>query len=295
MKGFPWKAHLALFSVASIYAVNYFVAKAIFAEVSPFAVVAIRSMGSILGFWLIGYIWVPERIQERKDFVLLFVSGICGASLNQLFFFWGLSKTEEVNASVLMTFTPIFVFLTAYILRTEQMTLRKVIGLILSFLGAAMISLGGRHLNIENSTLVGDAMVLFNAAVYGVFLVIVRPLMLRYHIITVMKWLVLFGACINIPLGLPDILAVNWSMLPNEAIGSLIFIVLIVTLLAYTLNAWALQQVPSSAVGIYIYLQPVLVAAMAYFLIKGAMSMEKLSYIALVFVGVYLVTYRKKI
>ncbi|MEM7372522.1 MAG: DMT family transporter [Bacteroidota bacterium] len=289
-----WKAHLALFGVSSIYGVNYFIAKFVFTEVSPFGVVAIRSIGSVIGFWLIARWWIREPISDRKDYLLLCISGLCGASLNQIFFFWGLSKTQAVNASVLMTLTPIFVFLTAYLLRTEKMTYLKVMGLLFSFAGAALISLGGRKLSIDHTTIIGDGMILFNAAVYGIFLVIVRPLMLKYHFITVMKWALLFGACINIPLGIPDLMIVDWPGLSTQAIWGIVFIVLLVTMGAYSLNSWALQQLPSSAVGIYIYLQPVIVACLAFFLNRGGMTGDKLGYMLLVFVGVYLVTYRKK-
>ena len=294
MRAGQWKAHAALFTVASIYGVNYFIAKSVFAEIPPFGVVAIRSIGSVIGFWLITWIWIKEPIEQRKDFLLLFVSGICGACLNQVFFFWGLSKTEEVNASVLMTFTPVFVFLIAYFLRAEQMKGRKVIGLLLSFFGAAMISLGGRSMSIERTTILGDVMILVNTAAYAVFLVIVRPLMLRYHFLTVMKWVLLFGACFNIPLGMEDLIEVEWSLLSTESLWGLVYIILLTTMAAYSLNSWALSQLASSAVGIYIYLQPVIVTALAFVIGREGMSLQKVGYILLVFVGVYLVTYRKK-
>lgn len=289
-----WKAHLALFGVSTIYGINYFVAKFVFAEISPFGLVAIRSIGSILGFWLMARFLVREPVRDRKDFLLLFVCGLFGASLNQIFFFWGLSKTQPVNASVLMTLTPIFVFITAFLLRTEKMTWLKLAGLLVSFAGAALISLGGRKISINEATILGDGLVVLNAAIYGIYLVIVRPLMLKYHFITVMKWALLFGACVNIPLGVPDLLEVDWAGLSSSAIWGVSYIVLLTTLGAYSLNSWALQRLPSSAVGIYIYLQPVIVAALAFFLMKGEMTQEKLGYMLLVFGGVYLVTYRKK-
>ena len=63
-----------------------------------------------------------------------------------------------------------------------------------------MLSLGGRKLDFSSATLVGDMMIVFNALSYGVYLVIARPLMLRYHVLTVVFWVFVFGGIINIPL-----------------------------------------------------------------------------------------------
>lgn len=282
--------HLALFLVAFFYALNYFIAKAVFAEIPPIGVVAIRSVVAIVFFGLIQRGWVREKIRSRKDYLLLALCGLLGASLNQLFFLGGLSRTLEVNASILMTTTPLFVFLTGFVLRTERLDGRKIVGLAMAFSGAVLLTLGGRVLDFSNSTLVGDLMVAFNAAVYGIYLVIVRPLMVRYHVLTVVFWVFLFGGLLNIPLGLPDLLALSPSLLSASALWGVGYILIFATLLNYLLNAFALQKVASSSVGIYIYLQPVLVAMMAWIVHKESLGAEKLGYMWLVFLGVYLVS-----
>jgi len=286
-------AHLALWGVALIYGLNYFLARQVFAEVPPMALVALRSLFGGLAFMAILRWGTRERIRSRADWGRLVLCGLFGAALNQLFFLLGLSRTVEVNASVLMTTVPLFVFLGAFVLREEVLTWRKALGLIVAGTGAVLLVLGGRRLSFGTDTLAGDLMITFNAASYGVYLVLVRPLMLRYHPFTVVAWVFTFGAILNVPLGLPSVLEVPWATLSAGAWWRVVYILLFVTVGTYGLNAWALGRVPASAVGIYVYLQPVIVTVMAFFWARDDLSSGKIFFMALVLAGVFAVTYKK--
>ncbi|MEL7535309.1 MAG: DMT family transporter, partial [Bacteroidota bacterium] len=168
-------AHLALLGVALIYAFNYFVAKDLFAEIPPLGVVAIRSIAAIIFFWAVQILWIREKIQNTKDYLRLFGCGLLGVALNQIFFFSGLDRTLAVNASVLMTTTPVFVFFVGIFMRVERLSGLRILGLGLAGIGAVSLILGGQALSFNQETVIGDLMVVFNASVYGLYLVLVRP------------------------------------------------------------------------------------------------------------------------
>ncbi|MEM7654516.1 MAG: DMT family transporter [Bacteroidota bacterium] len=287
--------HLALLVVTSVYGASYFISKAVFEAVHPFALVVIRSVSVTIMMWLLASWRAPkESIQNKADWGRLVLCGLSGASINQLLFYLGLSFTFQVNASILMTFSPIFVFITAFFLKTERLTGRKILGLVLAGIGAVLISLNGRRPELGMETVLGDVLVLINAASYGVYLVLVQPLLRRYHLLTVIKWVFLFGAVNNLIWGLPSFLEIEWGSLGPDILGGIAFVVLGATFLVFLLNSWALQYVPASAVSIYIYLQPVIVAIAAEFLKIERLTTTKLLLIGLVIIGVYVATYRKK-
>ncbi len=279
--------------VALIYGANYFIAKQVFPEVSPFALLGLRN-GVASVFFLIWASFLPKEKIDRKDWPRILLSAVFGAIINQILFLWGLSKTSELNASVLMITSPIFVFLTAYLLKAESLSLRKVAGLVLSFGGALLIIMGGRSFSIDPQTVTGDLMIMANAASFGIYLVIMRPLMDKYRPITVMKWLFLIGALINVPLGFPSILATDWAHISGFAWMGTIYIIVAVTIFTFGLNAFAMLRVPASFAGIYIYLQPVIATVITAIIKPGILSVEKFVYIFLVFVGVALVTWKKR-
>ncbi len=286
-------AHAAMLCVAVFYAANYFIAKrTVFTHIDPFGLLAIRSMAAILVFGPIAFFVIKEKI-NRQDWPRLIACALCGVVINQLFFLWGLSKTEEVNAGVIMTLTPVFVFLVAWILKEEKITRIKTFGLLLAFAGALMLSLGGRSLSFNPQNLLGDAMVGLNAIVYALYLVILRPLSVKYNTLTLIGWIFLLGGMINIPLGMPYLIDLPLSTLPPSVWLGTVYVIVFATLLAYSLNAWAMKRVPSSQVGIYIYVQPVLVSCIAAIGFKGSINAEKLGYILLVLVGVFFVSFKR--
>jgi len=282
-------SHLILLLVAVFYGLNYFIAKIVFEELSPFALIAIRGIAGVLFFTVMGSLIGRQAIQ-RKDLLMFGLAGMMGVGINQIFFLWGLSKTVEVNASVLMTMVPVCVLLIAWLMKQEHLGRKKVVGIALSFSGALLLSLNGRSMQIGTDTLLGDAMVLFNTCCYATYLVLIRPLSQRYNPFTVIMGIFWFGSWLTIPVGIPALIATDWASLSLSTWGGIAFVVVCITWAAYGLHAWALKHVPASQVGVYVYLQPVIVALLAPFLAETGISFFQLFCMSLVLVGVYLVS-----
>lgn len=288
-----FSAHLAMFSVSLMYGINYFTAKVAFSEgLSPFAALSVRAMVAGSVFFLFHTFFIKEKIQKPRDYGYLLLCALFGVSINQTFYLWGLSKTTPLNAGVLMITTPVFVVIFARLLKTESFNARKLTGLALSFIGAFMLISGGKiaDLGIGTDTLDGDLMIMLNAASYGVYLVLVRPLILRYNTFTIIKWIFLFGGAINFCVGFPAFISTEWSGFSGEVWFGLAFLVVFATLAAYFLNAWAMKKLPSSAVGMYIYVQPVFVTLISGIFFEGVVTFAKLVFILIIFAGVWLVT-----
>lgn len=294
--GSSWKAHLALSFVAIFYGVNYFTLKAVFAEnVDSFALLAIRCIITTLFFAAYHFIAIKEKIKTKADYGRLILAALFGITLNQSMFLKGISLTSRVNASVLMITTPIFVFLMAWLLKEEKITGRKLLGLSLSFVGAvSLILLGSKsELQITGTSIRGDIFITLNAAFYGIYLVVVRPLLQRYNTFTVIKWIFIFGSIPNVLMGIVPLAATDFSILSIWALFGIFFLILFATILAYGLNAWAMKRLPSSAVGIYIYVQPVFVTLISAASGLGEVKWQTIPFIFLIFAGVWLVSWRR--
>ncbi|MEM1000013.1 MAG: DMT family transporter [Bacteroidota bacterium] len=295
-KSSNWTAHLALAAVAVFYAINYFTLKEVFREgVSNFAVLSIRCSVAVIGFVLFHQLVIRAKMPARKDMGRLFLCGIFGVGINQTFFLWGLSQTSRVNAAVLMITTPVFVFALAAIMKQERITARKILGLLLSGAGAVGLILSGssESIQISGASILGDLMIMTNAASYGIYLVIVQPLIQKYNVFTIVMWIFVFGAIPNFFIGLPDLLKTDLLALSAESIFGIVFLIVGATFGAYFLNAWAMKKLPSSAVGVYIYVQPVLVTLLSAGLGLGEVGWLNIQFILLIFVGVYLVTMQR--
>lgn len=289
------KAHLALFGVALIYGANYTIAREVLVSnsIQPHGFILFRVMTGVILFGLLYHGLIRERV-ARKDYYLFALCGLFGVAINQIFFFRGLKLTGPIHASLIMTTTPILVLLISAVLLKEKITLTKIIGIILGATGAIMLIAYGEEVSFQSDQLWGDLQIFINAVSYGIYFVLVKALMERYHPFTVMYGLFLFGFCFVLPFGIQEAAAVEWgSFSPGIWIG-FIYVLLFTTFFSYLLNAYALKRLNASVVSIYINLQPLLASIIALLLGKDALSVLKISAAALIFLGVYLVSQRKK-
>ncbi|HTF02733.1 MAG TPA: DMT family transporter, partial [Bacteroidia bacterium] len=134
----------------------------------------------------------------------------------------------------------------------------------------------------------GDLFIFINALSWGTFLVLVKPLMVKYNTITVLKWVFLFGLFILVPLGWTGMMDVQWATLTSRTWFDILFVVVAVTFIAYLLNVYSLKILSPTVVSAYIYTQPVFAAAIALYLGKDELSWQKIISALLIFAGVIL-------
>jgi drug/metabolite transporter (DMT)-like permease len=284
------RAHIYLFIVNLFYGAGFTISKMVMPHfIKPFGFIFIRVSLTTTLFFVLHRFWINEKV-EKKDFLLLAACGLFGVVINQELFFLGLSITTPINASLIMIMTPMLVFLISFFLSHETVTWQKILGLLLGSAGALII-LGGKGFSFNGNTLWGDFLILINATSFAIYLVIVRPLMKKYHPLTVIKWVFAFGLIPVFFFGIKQFGEIEWSGFTPQIWAAVGFVVICVTFFAYLLNILALRSVHSSVVGAYIYLQPVIATIISISLGKDHITPEKIVSAALIFSGVYLVSF----
>lgn len=285
-------AHISLFVANLIYAINYTFAKDVMPDfIQPSGFILLRVTGAAILFSLFYFLFVNERV-ERKDILKLAICGVFGVAINQLLFFEGLNLTTPINAAIIMTINPVLVIIMSAFILYEKINVRKGIGIALGLIGASTLILNGGSLSGDTNFMLGNTFIFINAASYGLYLVLVKPLMLKYHPITVMFYVFGFGLLYVIPFGYTELLAVDWASFPPKIMWEVAFVVICTTVIAYLLNSSALKQLNPSTVSIYIYLQPVLATLFAIFRNADTLDEMKIVSAIIIFVGVYLVSVR---
>lgn len=296
-----YKAHFALLGANLIYGANYIIAKGIMPQkISPNAFVFIRLACCVILFWGIKFLFVKEKV-ERKDFVRLALCGLLGAAANMLFFFHGINLTSPVDASIIMTTTPVIVLIFSFIILKEPLTKNKLVGITIAGIGAIFLILYGNKAT-GNSSFLGNLFVFLNASSYGLYLVIAKTLMKKYNAITVISWMFLFGLIFVSPITLHDFTNTNFEGFTINTFLVIGYVVLFTTFFAYLFNIYALKFVTPSVTSSYIYLQPVIsflmVSLYAYILMKDEyaqdISLIKIISCLMVVIGVYIISKRPK-
>lgn len=286
-------AHLALLGANLIYGANYSIAKEVMPDyIQPFGFIFLRCLGATSLFWITGF-FIKEKVNP-KDLPKLALAALFGIAINQLMFFKGLNFTDPINAAVIMTSTPILVLIVASVMIKERITKTKSLGIFLGLVGTLLILLVGKKLSFSSNTFIGDLMVFLNASSYGVYLVLISPFMKKYHPLTVIKWIFMFGFLMVIPFGYSEFTEIQWHTFPTEIIWAVVFVVVGLSFFAYLFNTLALKYVSPSVVSTYIYLQPLLAAGFAIAWGKDSLDWIKVVSALLICTGVYLVSKKPK-
>ena len=226
-------------------------------EMGSSALVLARVGGAAVVFYALHRLTTNERIRERRDYLLLALYSVLGVSLNQLLYLAGLERTTATTAQMFIVAGPAVTLLVAMMRGSERGTPLKWLGIILAASGAltlvAAVPAGNR---------LGNALILANVVIYSTYLVLTRGIVQRYHPLTVITWIFVFGALALIPVGATQLWA-QASALSLSAWLAVAWIIALPTVAAYYLNVWALQHVESSTVSTFVYLQPVMTAIMA--------------------------------
>jgi drug/metabolite transporter (DMT)-like permease len=279
-----------------IYGANYLIAKGIMPDkIGPSAFVFIRLLFGAIMFWMIKF-FIKEKI-KKVDLLRLALCGLLGAAANQLLFFNGLNLTSPIDASIIITSVPVIVLLFSVILLKEKITSNKILGLIIGGLGAILLITYGNKSGGTSSTL-GNLLIFINACCYGLYLVIVKPLMKKYNPITIISWVFLFGFFFMFPFGITDFISTDFSSFDFNTYLVIGFVVIFTTFLAYLFNIYALKYVSPTVNSSYIYLQPavsfIMVSIYAYILMHKEYAQDinliKIVSCVLVISGVYLIS-----
>lgn len=295
------KAHLALLGANTIYGANYIIAKGIMPDkIGPSAFVLIRLSCCAILFWIIKLLFVNEKI-DRKDFLKLAICGLFGGALNQMLFFHGINLTSPIDASIIQTATPVLVLIFSIIILKERITKNKIIGISMAGIAAIFLILYGNNVQ-GTSSFLGNLFVFLNACSYGLYLVIVKTLMKKYHAITVASWIFLFGFIYAFPFGINNLLNTNFESFTTNTYLTITYVVLFTTFLAYLFNIYALKHLGPSVSSSYVYLQPVvsfiMVSILAYIFMQNQYAQDinliKILSCIVVAGGVYIISKPEK-
>jgi len=223
---------------------------------------------------------------------LIFLCSFLGMVINMLAFFKGLELSTPINSSVLITVVPILVFSFSVIILKEKVSLIKMLGISAGFFGALILILYSpvSGYNAPNIPL-GNLLFVLNSSTYGLYLIFVKPLVEKYNIITLFRWLFLFGFIMNFPITVQEFSSVDWVNLPlKQAVLPMIYVVVGTTFFTYLLNAYALSTLKASTVSSFVYFQPIVGIVYALTTENDSLTIINVIGMLLIFTGVYLVT-----
>ncbi|HEX8888745.1 MAG TPA: DMT family transporter [Pyrinomonadaceae bacterium] len=288
----PAAPHLALIAVQLMFVTWPIFGKIVLTAIPSTGIVAFRVVGSAIAFLILQRSLERERKIRSRDFARLALYSLLGVVFNQFLFVKGLSLTTVINTTLLGTTIPVFTLLISISLGYDRLTFRKALGIMMAASGVVYLLYPER--NFTSDTAVGNLLILLNSLSYGAYIALSKDMIKRYGALNVLAWIFIFGCIATIPVGGYALYGSNVSQAGLGIWLALIYIILVPTVGAYYLNAWALARVEPSTVAVYIYLQPLIAFALAPLILNEKWNPRTWLASALIFAGVAVVTWRTR-
>lgn len=256
-KGF-WIGNLCILIAVIFWGVNVSVTKALIPEwMTAYGIIIVRLVGGAICMWLTSIFIKCAKIQ-KGDWLKLILGGAIGLFLFIFLFILSLKYGNPIDISIIMTLPPIFVILIGVIFLKQRPSWIEYLGVVVSFIGAAIVILdGSKDSHAGSNNLLGDILAIVSTLCYAFYLVILEGPTKTYKPITMLRWVFLFSAIpalALIPFATHQPILHTAKAVPWIEIA---FILFCVTYIAYFLVEPAIKFIGSELVSIYQYLLPV--------------------------------------
>jgi len=281
--------HLALIAVQVMFGTWPIFGKVVLRSISSTSLVGLRILGGALVFALLhrqaGQIFkLPKRTLAS-----LLLCSLLGVVINQLLFVKGLSFTTVINATLITTTIPVFTLAISIIMGHDRATWRHILGIALAAAGVIYL-VDPFRATFSAETTLGNSLIVMNSLSYGAYIALSRDLVKQHGALNLITWLFLIGTVVTLPITIYSWSGVQIDQVPANAWLTVVYIVLVPTVGAYYLNAWALMRVSPSIVAIYIYLQPLMAFGLAPLVLGESLTSRTIVACVLIFAGVAVVT-----
>ena len=251
--------------------------------------VSFRVAGGCLLFWLASLFTRKEHVPKR-DILAFAGAGLLGLVANQCCFTIGLSITSPMNASIVTTSMPIFAMILSAIILKEPITGKKAMGVLMGCSGALILILtSARAVTDKVGDIRGDLLCLTAQLSFALYLSLFNPLIKRYTVFTVNKWMFLWATIMILPFSSSHVASIHWTCVPVRTWLETAYVVVFATFVGYILTMVGQRTLRPTVVSVYNYVQPIVSVIASLLLGIGILQWSHALAILLVFSGVWLV------
>ncbi len=205
--------------------------------------------------------WLPSGRQTWRTLTLIAITGVLGY---QIFFMNGMRLTAAGDASLIITFNPIFTVLLAAPMLGQQISHKMFVGLFCGFIGVGVVTGWSPNTDIPfEDRILGDLMILLASLNWAMTTNNTKRMMEQRNgeqkatTLEIVVWYSLIGTVLLTPLaawetwqhGIPEPTLTDWY--------AIIYLAAISTVLAYYWFAIGVEKLGATAASSYIFLMPV--------------------------------------
>jgi drug/metabolite transporter (DMT)-like permease len=287
-----WKTLLAFGIIYFVWGSTFLAIRVGVREVPPLILAAMRFFvaGAVLYVWMIAR---GERSPNGRQWRAASLLGMVIFVFDYGLLFWAEQRVPSGIAAVMLATIPVFMALSEIIfLRTQTLTARLVVALLIGIGGVAVLMSGSLNLGGVPIDKLGAAALLFASVSWSAASTLTRKLPLPPSKVMSAGTQMLSGGVFLFAAaaGLGEFRNFHpWSV-SREVWWSLLYLIVAGSIIGFTAYVWLIHHESPTKVGTYAYVNPIVAVLVGYFLGGEALTQRTILGTLFVLISVVVIT-----
>jgi drug/metabolite transporter (DMT)-like permease len=287
-----WKILLAFAIIYLVWGSTFLAIRIGVREVPPFLLAAMRFLaaGLVIYFWMLAH---GEPAPTSRQWMSALLVALLIFVLDYGLLFWAEQRVPSGVAAVMLATIPAFMASSEIIiLRTQQLTVRLAVALLIGLAGVAVLLSRSLHLGGVPVDRAGALALIVAAISWSIASALTLKLPLPPSRVMSSGAQMLAGGILLAltAAALGEFRHFQPSMVSRAAWLSLLYLIVAGSIVAYTAYVWLIHHESPTKVGTYAYVNPVVAVLLGYFLADESLGRRTILGTLLVLVSVVVIT-----
>lgn len=220
---------------------------------------------------------------KLKDYLQIAGIGILGTFLYNLFLYLGINQMQASQAFIINYLWPIMTVVFACIILKEKITIRKLVAILLSFVGVIIVTSNGDLLNIDKNSVIGAIYCIIAAISYGLFSVLNKQK--NYNKYLSMMLFYIFSFAISL---IYILFSRTWFAPEGNQLMGLLWIGIFTSATAFTSWALALEKGDTAKISNLAYITPFLSLVWTFIILKENLNIYAIIGLVVIILGIFI-------
>lgn len=225
---------------------------------------------------------------DKKDFKLFLLLGALVIPINQFFFLYGIKLSTASHSGVFYACTPLFVFITAILIKSDTFSGKKLFAISLTIIGILVIFWENVFVTASRSSIIGDVLLFFAVFSWSLYLVFSKSMVEKYGTLKTSTIAFILGMIMFTPLFLFDMGNATLDKLTPVGMLAFFHLSIVVAFGGYFVYTYSTKIINTSTLTTLTNTSPVITIIFSYLLLGEELSTYFILGAVITLIGVFI-------
>lgn len=225
---------------------------------------------------------------DKKDIPLFILLGALVIPINQFFFLYGVKLSTASHSGVFYACTPLFVFVTSILIKSDKFSAKKLSAISLTIVGILIIFWEGIFIKPQNTSIIGDVLLFLAVFSWSLYLVFSKSMVEKYGTLKTSTVAFIIGMLMFIPLFISDIGSTDFAKVTPTGWLAFFHLSVVVAFGGYFIYTYSTKIINTSTLTTLTNTSPIITIVFSWLLLGEELTSYFLIGAVITIVGVFI-------